>query len=280
MKWTDWTDLMATILVLAHEHDIFNERHFLLAACFARWEEAGHRVVVHEGVKDLPPADLAFLHVDCTVVPDAYIDALSRYRVVVNGATRDIGKRAISRHLVSSLDGYRGPVIVKTNANAAGLPERFHAAVAHRKGLPAPPAVRFMTARYPVYESIARVPSTLRLDPGFVVERFVPERGEGGYYVRHWLFVGARERCTRTFGPHPVVRGADATERVSVPVPDELRAMRRALGFDYGKLDFVVHDGEVVLLDANRTPTAGGPFSDAVRAYMTELADGVTALLA
>jgi hypothetical protein len=77
-----------------------------------------------------------------------------------------------------------------------------------------------------------------------------------------------------------MVTGADATERVSVPVPDELRAMRRALGFDYGKFDFVVNEGKAVLLDANRTPTAGGPLSDSVRAHMSDLAEGVSALLA
>ncbi len=36
--------------------------------------------------------------------------------------------------------------------------------------------------------------------------------------------------------------------------PDAIRGLRRRLGIDYGKLDYVVHDGEVVLLDVNRTP--------------------------
>jgi hypothetical protein len=280
---------MTTILVLAHEHDLFSERRFLLASCFTRWKEAGYRVVVHEGAIHPPPADVLFLHVDRTVVPDEYLAHACRYRVVVNGATSDIGKEKISRQLVGPFDTWPGPVIVKTNANAAGLPERLHREVARRKGAPAPPAVRFMTERYPVYDSIARVPKSLRLDPGLVVERFLPERGDGGYYVRHWLFLGDRERCTRTFGPHPVVTGADAIERTEVPVPDELRAMRRELGLDYGKIDFVLHDGKAVLLDANRTPTAGGaltsPGADGAltqtgASYMNELAAGIDAFAA
>ena len=40
------------------------------------------------------------------------------------------------------------------------------------------------------------------------------------------------------------------------PVPEELRQTRRQLGFDYGKFDYGVVNGEVVLYDANRTPGA------------------------
>ena len=31
-------------------------------------------------------------------------------------------------------------------------------------------------------------------------------------------------------------------------------AVRRELGFDYGRFDYVLHEGEVVLLDVNHTP--------------------------
>ena len=37
-------------------------------------------------------------------------------------------------------------------------------------------------------------------------------------------------------------------------VPPALRRRRAELGFDFGKFDYVVQDGEPVLLDANRTP--------------------------
>jgi hypothetical protein len=268
---------MARIVVLTHPRDLFRSRHFMVQGLFSHWEAAGHRVVVHEGTRDLPDADVAVLHVDRTVVPAEYIEALRRYPFVVNGKTGDIGKRAISRHLVGPYDAYAGPVIVKTNANAGGVPERLHEEVARLKGEPAGPPVRYMTERYPIYDSPALVPPALRLDPDLVVEKFLPERAEHGYYSRHWVFFGDRERCNRVQGPHPVVKAADATERVPVPVPDELRAWRARLGFDYGKFDFVVHDGAPILLDVNRTPTLPAKLSDAVKAGMEDLAKGIAA---
>jgi len=44
-------------------------------------------------------------------------------------------------------------------------------------------------------------------------------------------------------------------ERLAISVPEELHAMWARLGFDFGKFDYVVRDGQIVLLDANRTPT-------------------------
>lgn len=38
--------------------------------------------------------------------------------------------------------------------------------------------------------------------------------------------------------------------------PPELVAFRRQWRLDYGKIDYVVHDGAVVILDVNRTPTS------------------------
>jgi hypothetical protein len=40
-------------------------------------------------------------------------------------------------------------------------------------------------------------------------------------------------------------------------VPVELRQVRRELGFDFGKFDYGIVDGRVVLYDVNRTPMFG-----------------------
>jgi len=77
--------------------------------------------------------------------------------------------------------------------------------------------------------------------------------------------------------------GAAHDERASrfqwpVAVPDELRAERSRLGFDYGKFDFVVHEGRAILLDANRTPSAPPP-SPEVDASNVHLAGGIDSLL-
>ena len=62
-------------------------------------------------------------------------------------------------------------------------------------------------------------------------------------------------------------------------VPEVLRAERERLGFDFGKFDFVVHEGEVVLLDANRTPTGAAAISTYQSEQAAKLALGINSFL-
>jgi len=109
------------------------------------------------------------------------------------------------------------------------------------------------------------------------VERFVPETVEDGYAVRYWVFLGDRESCLRHVSRSAIVKGLNTIRVERVEAPAALREKRAALGFDYGKLDFVEHDGEVVLLDANRTPGAPGP--ELGPAEVNEFAHGLHALI-
>lgn len=269
---------MATIVVLAHEHERFHRRHYLIQGLFPYWIEAGHQVVVHEGLRDIPGGDLAVLHVDRSVIEPAYAEALARFPRVINGRAVDVTKRAVSRHLIGPTSDWPGAVIVKTDLNCGGLPERYHAQAAAEKGIRLP-STPYMKDRYRVYPSIREVPDPVWQTPALVVEKFLPERTEEGYFVRHWIFFGDRERCNRVRGDVPVLKAEDVKERVPVPVPAALRAERARLGFDYGKLDFAIHEGEVVLFDVNRTPTIPGKIGDAVKAGMAALAPGIEAFL-
>jgi hypothetical protein len=269
---------MATILIVVHPDDQFSKRSFIVQGLVEPWTAAGHRVIVHEGVEGMPSADVAFSHVDLSVIPDAYQGALARYPKVINGRAVDIRKRAFREHLVAPGDGFTGSVIVKTNLNAGGMPEALHATVAAERGEKSQRA-RFIKGRYPVFASACEVPAATWSDPDLVVEKFLPEKDERGYYLRTWVFLGASERCTRTLGAHRVVKAADTIERTTVAVPEELRAWRTKLGFDYGKFDFAIHDGSVVLYDVNRTPTMPATISDALRAGMAELAKGIAAFV-
>jgi hypothetical protein len=75
--------------------------------------------------------------------------------------------------------------------------------------------------------------------------------------------------------PDPIIKTDSPMTFEPVPVPDDLRETRRLLRFDYGKWDFVIHEGRAVLIDANKTP--GRPPSGAgrrdrlVRAYADDL---------
>ncbi len=177
-------------------------------------------------------------------------------------------------------DGWEGPVIVKTDANCGGLPELRWAQREAAKGRRADVGLRSFAGPYPLYDSPSRVPPEVWEDSQLLVERFLPERHGDGYATRAYVFFGDHERCNCLVGPHPIVKGADTFARFPVPVPDEIREERRRLGFDFGKFDFVVHEGTPLLLDANRTPTMpSGAINEAVRDGMRDLARGIASFL-
>jgi hypothetical protein len=252
---------MARILVVTHPYDRFGARNYLLRALIPHWR-ARHEVLVVAGVGDWCDADVAVLHVDLSVVPRAYVDELRRYPRVVNGAALDIRKRNVSRNLVAPGDDWTGPVIVKTDLNCGGMPEQGALEASQRAGKRcdvAPLPMTFINGRYPILRSAADVPPAAWSDRGLVIERFLPECDGGRFATRSWVFFGASERCTRYVADDPIVKSDNIVAREAVAVPEEIRAERERLGFDFGKFDFAIHDGRPVLFDANRTPGAPPP---------------------
>jgi len=273
----------AHIVVVTHAFDGFRTGDYLLRTLAGYWADAGHQVSVAAGIDNLPPADIAILHVNLSVLPAAYIEACRRYPVVVNGAAVDIRKTRVSRQLVRPGDQWAGRVIVKTDLNHGGTPEMRLGELAQLHGrpcdLPAEEPVDWEEP-YPVFRSAGEVPDDVWDNPGLVVERFLPEEDARGFWMRVWDFCGDRERCTRFLGGDPVVKRTGSLERHPCPVPEEIRAERRRLGFDYGKFDFVVHEGEPLLLDANRTPWAPPrPWTAELEASNADLARGIEAFL-
>jgi hypothetical protein len=112
------------------------------------------------------------------------------------------------------------------------------------------------TFNYQVFSSAGEVPPAVWNDPLLVVEKYLPERERDHYCIRHWVFFGLEEFTVRVHSLDPILKAKNVVHReYDVPVPDDLREMRRALGFNYGKFDFTIVDGETVLFDANNTPT-------------------------
>lgn len=242
------------------------------------WRERGDEVLVASGTERLPPADLAILHVNLSVIPDNYAEAARRYPRVVNGAALDIRKRTVSSNLVSRDDDWPGPVIVKTDLNYFGLPEAWacRQELSHGQEVPeAPPALK----TYPVFRDIPSVPERIWSRPHLVVERFLPERDEKGFYLRTWVFLGDRERCRRHLSRDAVVKSKNLIASEDCGVPDFIRSERERLGFDYGKFDFVMHKGQPVLLDANKTP-GSPPWNPQVATDYALIAQGIDSLLA
>jgi hypothetical protein len=292
------------ILILLHERDRWAEReNYLIWPIRDAWQELGLRVEIARGPRQAVPAHLLFPHVDLTVTPPEIAALFGRYPRVVNRRVLDISKRRLSRLLLPADDPWQGPVIVKTNLNTGGLPE---------SRLARPPAAQFArmlakrvaprrwllrwrarrraaptdlgTARtlppnfYPIFTSKAAVPRGAFDNPALVVERFLPEKEGDLFAVRSWSFLGSCGYNLRRVSRSPVVRAVGVLRREEVPVPDDLIGMRADLGFDYGKLDYVLRDGRAVLLDANRTPSlSGDSLAEAQRERARTLALGVAA---
>lgn len=198
------------------------------------------------------PADAAILHVDQSVIPQDYLDLAAAYPLTVNGKVRDIRKQRVSRNLVAQGSDWQGPVLVKSDLNSRGGPELLQARrAAQRSGQRLPPV---QPPDYVLYDHKDQVPDPVWTDPAVVVERYLPEKRGHHNVLRVWSFLGDYERCTWYSSPETIVKGRNIVEFGPSDIPDEIRAERDRLGFDYGKFDFAIGPEGPVLYDANRTP--------------------------
>lgn len=254
------------IVVFTHEYDEFTRLQwgfpplagrYLLHDVLREAEMLGHSYKIVRGAKRTH-GDLAVLHVDATVVPDEYLELARDFPVRLNFGAADATKRRISGAQLEYGETWHGPVIVKSNLNYAGVKEVAHNRVAKRRGRPLPYPSANIFSEYRVLESIDDVSDETWDDPNCIVERFLPEREGDAYAMRVWVFLGDREKCLRHVSHEAIIKGRNTLSMTEVEAPAKLREIRQRLGFDYGKFDFVEHDGEPVLLDANRTPGIPG----------------------
>ena len=254
------------VAIITHEIDKFKNSKYLLRQLSRSWEQEGIEIALIRGVNQaLPEADIAILHTDITAVGDDYIRILEHYPRVINGAITDISKTAFSDLIVAENDGYTGKVIVKTNANFGGMRERqlklsegdLQADIEIQRPWR---RVEWM-AEYPIFDSPSAVPGGVWRNDKLVVEKFLPEKNsQGEYLVKIWVFFGDQGIYYQCVADQPVIKGHNLIRREFLDVgdvPEPIREARAKMGFDYGKFDFAIHEGEAVLYDVNRTP--GGP---------------------
>lgn len=282
---------LAKIILLHHPYDNFIERRslfgtkrsaFMMKPVLDILAERKHRVYYRSNPMRLPTADLIILHANVSRIPQDYLDAVDRFPANINGRIADISKRAISTQLVEQDSDWAGPVIVKSDLNYGGLPEVRINLNAQKHSKPEPyPGVRYVDD-YDVYDSIAEVPASSWKDDARVVEKFVPEIVPEGYAMRTWIFCGEAERCLRHVSREKIIKSESIIRSEPVEIPQALRELRKELGFDFGKFDFVMHDSGPILLDANKTPAgvrAEGELAKRVAAGSLTFADAIEALL-
>lgn len=270
-------------IVIHHNETRFRERSYLIVPIIEEWKRLGHEINIVRGPTGYVPADVAVAHIDLTRIPPEYQELLARYPSAINGRLIDISKSRISSLRVESGRSWSGPVIVKTDLNTGGAPERLlntgtpslqRRLLSRWRRLFAPPSERNVNpGAYPVYPTLDRVPAWIRKDDRFVIERFLPERDGERYVLRHWVMLGSRGVCLVVRSDHPVVKANPAGEVEVTAPPEGLLSRARELGMDYGKIDFVLHEGEPVILDVNRTPVhAGSQVNERHRAIAKTLA--------
>jgi hypothetical protein len=226
------------------------------------WRNNGHNISV--GSSDILEADLGIVHIDRTWVAENVLPINNHDRPLLNGKVLDISKRNISELILEENDEYEGPVIIKTNANYFGLMDhsknklstffrRHHQTLARRTSWQI--ARQLIHREYPILDEKTQVPNWVWKREALIVEKFIPEIEDGLYVLRLWLFFGDREYGVKMWSRSPLVK-SDGIERYEYinDFPDELRKIRKDLGFDFGKFDYVIVDGKPILIDANKTP--------------------------
>ena len=260
------------VVVLFHENEL-NPARYVIHHLAEFWRHDGHRVDYVVGTKRFVPADAVVVHVNLSIVPQSYVDYAARYPIAINGRVTDIRKSRVSDHLVLPGDEWDGPVIVKSDLNYGGVPERRLSMSALQRRLPRlSRLVRCVTTRlraerspvleYGVFESIDEVPDEVFDDPRLVVERFLPEIADGAHHLRIVQFLGDRYKCTRLRSEHRIIKAHRSSSTDDMEPHLEVFRWRERFGLDYGKLDYVVHEGIPVLLDVNKTIGATSQYRD------------------
>jgi len=274
---------MAHIQIVTSPGEIFLP-YSMIGRLSEIWREQGHTISI--GSPKTLEADLGILHIDRTFIKTDWLPENPQKRPFLNNSVLDISKRRISRNLLTRDSNYSGPVMVKTNANYFGWPERsskasrlelrFYQMLVEKK-ISWRWTRLFLPGSYTVLEGVHQVPAWVWKREDLVVEKFLPEK-EGDEYALHaWIFFGPQEYCVRMFSRSPVVKAAEITHYDYLgEVPDSIRQTRLRLGADFGKFDYVMVDGEAVLLDVNKTPTvAASQHFDGHSPNMLKLSPGL-----
>lgn len=284
---------MATIAVLFAKHASKLERYYV-SNLAPIWREMGHEVIFLFGTRRFVPADLLLLHVDLSVVPRDYLRFADRYPKSLNRHISDIRKSSFSTQIVRQDDSWTGPVIVKSDLNFKGGPENaFRRTWLERRFLLVRRARCVIESRlrrwrssqplesYKVYAGIGDVPKPWFFLKDRVVEKFLPEMENELFHLRTYAFLGDRYLSARLGATDPIVKFRNSISVVDVNPHPIVEEWRGRFGIDYGKFDYVIVDGEPILLDINKTMGSNpGPRSQGVvNSRHRHLAEGIEAFL-
>ena len=255
---------------------------FLIAKLACHWQRAGYRIT--NGPVSRIDTDLAILHINQTRIPEDILPDNPCNSPFLNGNVLDISKSSFSTLRVLPEDNWEGSVIIKSDLNCFGNPEwrksesGVWAKTRRRLAKRAWSLVRQLPPeRYPVLKSLKNVPGWVWKNPDIIVERFMPEREQGLYCLRGWVFFGKRGYTYKLYATDPIVKTGTMVKYEFLDEPPvELVNFRMKNNFDFGKFDYVEIDGVPILLDINKTPYV---VSDGDTLRLKYLAEGLNEFL-
>jgi hypothetical protein len=250
------------------------------------WEKQGARIIDLFDINLHVPADVLIMHVDASVVSCEYVEFAARYPAVVNLGAIDIRKAGYIDGRLLRGDAYSGEVIVKTNLNYAGIPER---SAQHRASLPKrifgklkraelmtrPPMLS--KSDYLIFRSLSEVPKTYFSKP-YVVQKFKAERVDNGYLLREYMFFNDRHVLRLEHSTQPIITSGTLLEESFDPPHPALLQLREKLGLDYGKIDYALIAGKPFIYDANKTVGIGSQPTELTWTLARHLAAGIESM--
>jgi hypothetical protein len=259
------------------------DRRHMIVLIEEALEAMGVEIVHVTKASGYVPADAAFVHIDQSIIsPEARTLAL-RYPASINAYATDIRKFRYIDGLLGRDDSCDAPVIVKSNLNYAGMPERDAARhegpigrrllnrVSNRLRRQSKYAIR-TKEDYRIYPTLSDVPRHyFRND--YVVQKFMPENDGEKNVLREYIFLGDLHYQNIERSDQLIITEDEHVSCEPFEPHPRLLATRRRLGLDYGKIDFTLINGEPFIFDANKT-LGLGEFGDTAW-----LADDVAGML-
>lgn len=264
--------------------------HHMISLVEKHLRELGVEVVHLRNPNRFVPADAIFVHVDLSVVPDKITRLAAKYPLQINAEARDIRKTSFADGLLERWNTYDAPVIVKSDLNYGGMPEyqalglagrAIHKARRLLNGRPAPKVAS--KSDYRIYPTLSAVPDEMFAD-GTVVQKLLLEKDGDRNILREYIFLGNLhyeniERSARAI----IAEDEHVSCEPFVPHP-RLINLRRRMKLDYGKIDYVMIDGEPFIFDANKTMGLGeklgtADFGDGVERMLKAFAEEIAEAL-